>query len=506
VKRPNFLFIMADQMAAPPLPFYGGKVVKARNLSRLASEGVVLDAAYCNSPICAPSRFSMLSGQYPTTIGAFDNAAEFPASTPTLMHYLVLGGYRTILAGKMHFIGPDQLHGYEERLVTDIYPADFAWTPNWLAGPSDKPSGISMRNVMEAGTCVRSLQMDYDDEVEHFATQKLYDLARDDDARPWFLTVSFSHPHPPYTIGEEHWSRYRDDEIDLPAVPPIPLEKRDIFSRWLHESHGMPDVKIGDEDVRAARHAYYGMIEYVDDKVGCLVRVLEDARLRDDTIVVFCADHGEMLGERGMWYKQNFFEWSARVPFIFNAPSRLPPRRVGSVASLVDLMPTVCELAGATPREWADPIEGRSLVRLLEGGAEELDREVICEYTDMGVIAPGRMIRKGPYKLIYTHGHPNQLYDLARDRHELTNLAGSAHVKDVEETLVAKLLHGWDPDDAHRRVLASQRRRLLVEEAMHRSKPVPDWSYQASTDDRKRFVRAGGAAGAKARARFPKAG
>ena len=504
MKRPNFLFVMADQMAAPPLPFYGGKVVKARNLSRLASEGVVFDAAYCNSPICAPSRFSMLSGQYPTTIGAFDNAAEFPASMPTLMHYLVLGGYRTILAGKMHFIGPDQLHGYEERLVTDIYPADFAWTPNWLAGPSDKPSGISMRNVMEAGTCVRSLQMDYDDEVEHFAAQKLYDLARDGDTRPWFMTVSFSHPHPPYTIDEEHWNRYRDDEIDLPAVPPIPLERRDIHSRWLHESHGMPDVRIGDEHVRAARHAYYGMIEYVDDKVGRLLQVLEDCRLRDDTIVVFGADHGEMLGERGMWYKQNFFEWSARVPFIFNAPRRLAPRRVSSLASLVDLMPTVCELAGATPSQWADPIAGRSLVRLLHGGAEELDREVVCEYTDMGVIAPGRMIRKGPYKLIYTHGYPNQLYDLERDRNELTNLSGSAHVKDIEETLLAKLLHGWDPDDAHRRVLASQRRRLLVEEAMNRSKPVPDWSYQATVDDKKRFVRASGAAGAKARARFPK--
>jgi choline-sulfatase len=506
MKRPHFLFIMADQMAAPPLPFHGGKVVKARTLSRLAAEGVVFERAYCNSPICAPSRFSMLSGRYPTTIGAFDNAAEFPASTPTLMHYLVLGGYRTILAGKMHFIGPDQLHGYEERLVTDIYPADFAWTPDWRAGPSDKPSGISMRNVLEAGTCVRSLQMDYDDEVEHFAIQKLYDLARDEDRRPWFLTVSFSHPHPPYTIGEEHWNRYRDDEIDLPRVPAIPLEKRDIHSRWLHESHGMPEARITDEHVRAARHAYYGMIEYVDDKVGRLLRVLADCGMRDDTIVVFCADHGEMLGERGMWYKQTFFEGSARVPLVFHAPARFAPRRVGSLASLADLLPTICELAGATPAEWADPVDGRSLAALLQGASEEPEREVLCEYTDMGVIAPARMIRKGPYKLIYTHGHPNQLYDLERDPDELTDLSGSPRMKDIEETLLARLLHGWDPDDVHRRVLASQRRRLLVEEAMNRSQPVPDWSYQAASDDKRRFVRASGAAGAKARARFPRVG
>src|SRR6476660_5172732 len=119
--RPNILLLMADQLAVQALPFHGHRLVQARHLSRLAAEGVVFDAAYCNSPICAPSRFSMLSGQLPTAIGAYDNAAEFPASIPTLAHYLVAGGYRTILAGKMHFIGPDQQHGFEERLVTDIY-------------------------------------------------------------------------------------------------------------------------------------------------------------------------------------------------------------------------------------------------------------------------------------------------------------------------------------------------------------------------------------------------
>jgi len=504
MKRPNFLLVMADQMAAPALPFYGHAVVKAPNLSRLAASGVVFERAYCNSPICAPSRFSMLSGQYPSAIGAFDNAAEFPASIPTLMHYLVLGGYRTILAGKMHFIGPDQLHGYEERLVTDIYPADFAWTPNWLAGPSDKPSGISMRNVTEAGTCVRSLQMDYDDEVEHHATQKLYDLARDEDARPWFMTVSFSHPHPPYTIDRGHWDRYRDQEVDLPSVPPIPLEQRDIHSRWLHESHGMPEVSLDDDDVRRARHAYYGMIEYVDDKVGRLAQVLGDCGLRDDTIVVFVSDHGEMLGERGMWYKQNFFEWSARVPMIFNAPARWQPRRVRSLASLVDLLPTLCELAQAAPGDWADPIAGTSLAPLLAGADDDARRRVICEYTDMGVIAPGRMIREGSFKLIYTHGHPNQLYDLEADPSELRDLAGRPDVREVEESLVEHLLHGWDPEQAHRAVLASQRRRLLVKEAHAKSRPAHDWSYQAVTDDHRRFVRASGAAGAKARARFPR--
>ena len=502
-RRPNFLILMADQMAAPVLPSYGGKVVRAANLSDLAETGVVFDAAYCNSPICAPSRFSMLSGQLPTKIGAYDNAAEFPASIPTLMHYLVAAGYRTILSGKMHFVGPDQLHGFEERLTTDIYPADFSWTPNWLAGPSDKPSGISMRNVTEAGVCVRSMQMDYDDEVEYFATQKLYDLAREPERPPFFMTVSFSHPHPPYTTSQEHWDRFRDEEIDMPAVAPIPLEQRDIHSRWLHESHGMDEVEITEEQVRNARHAYYGNIEYIDDKYGRLLRVLGDCGLREDTIVVVLSDHGEMLGERGMWYKQSFFEGSARVPLIVHAPSRFPARRVASVVSLVDLLPTFCELAEATPREWADPIAGKSLASLLSGGAEEGDRRVICEYTDMGVIAPSRMIRRGRYKLMYTHGHPDQLYDVGADPRELADLAANAGTDNVQRSLREELLEGWNPEAVNAAVLESQRRRLFIKSASRMARTPNDWSFQAGTDDTKRFVRAAGAAGAKARARFP---
>ena len=127
---PNILLIMADQMAAPALPCYGHPVVQAPNISRLAREGVVFDSAYCNSPLCAPSRAVLVTGQLPSRTGAYDNAAEFPASVPTFGHYLRAMGYHTSLCGKMHFIGPDQLHGFEERLTTDIYPADFGWTPD----------------------------------------------------------------------------------------------------------------------------------------------------------------------------------------------------------------------------------------------------------------------------------------------------------------------------------------------------------------------------------------
>jgi choline-sulfatase len=488
-------------MAAAPLPPYGGRVVRAPHLARLAEEGVVFESAYCNSPICAPSRFSMLTGRLPGEIGAWDNASELPASLPTFAHYLCAAGYRTILSGKMHFIGPDQLHGFEERLTTDIYPADFSWTPNWRAGPADKPSGISMQNVVQAGLCVRSLQMDYDDEVEYFAVQRLFDLARETDRPPFFMTVSFSHPHPPYTIGAEHWHRYRHEDIDMPAVPPIALAARDVHSQWLHVSHGADLQPISEEQVRLARHAYYGMISYVDDKIGRLMETLAACGFADDTIVVFTADHGEMLGERGMWYKQCFFEPSVRVPLVVHAPGRHARGRVAVPVSLLDLLPTFLDWAGGRA-EFADPVGGESLAGILDGGTLR-SRTIVSEYTDMGVIAPCRMVRRGAHKLLYTHGHPHRLYRLDRDPLELDDLAGRSDSTQVEGELLSAVLDGWDPRAVLADVLASQRRRLFLKDVMRRSGRLPHWSYQASRDDSRRYVRSHGAAGAKARARFP---
>jgi len=222
-KPPNLLFIMADQLTAPALPFYGHPLVDTPHLSRLAADGVVFENAYCNFPLCAPSRYSMLSGRLPSRIDAFDNAAELPASVPTIAHYLRRLGYRTCLSGKMHFVGPDQLHGFEERLTTDIYPADFGWTPDWGAQEVAYSWSHHMQSVVEAGTCRRSLQIDFDEETAYQAEQKLYDLARDSDERPFFLVASFTHPHDPFTCLPQHWDRYDDAAIDRPAVPAIPV-------------------------------------------------------------------------------------------------------------------------------------------------------------------------------------------------------------------------------------------------------------------------------------------
>src|SRR5215212_7424209 len=304
LRRPNVLLLMADQLGAGWTPPYGQATVRAPAITALADAGVVFDNAYCASPLCAPSRAALLTGRLPSRLGVYDNAAELRASEPTVAHRLRAAGYATCLSGKMHFVGPDQLHGFEQRLTTDVYPADLDWTPDWRLPATERlPWYHTMESVLTPGVCTASMQMDYDDEVAYRAVRKLHGLARDRSSRPFFLTVSFTHPHDPWELRPRYWDLYDEAEIDLPAVGPIPREEADPHSLRLRDMSGIDEAALTDEQVRRARHGYYAAVSYVDERIGEVLAALADAGLERDTIVVFTADHGELLGERGLWYK-----------------------------------------------------------------------------------------------------------------------------------------------------------------------------------------------------------
>ena len=271
MKRPNILFIMADQMAAPILPLHdAASPVQMPHLMKLAEQAVVFDSAYCNSPLCAPSRFTLVSGRLPSQIGAYDNAADFPADVPTYAHYLRRLGYRTALSGKMHFCGPDQLHGYEERLTSDIYPADYGWAVNWDE-PDVRASWYhNMSSVMQAGPCVRSNQLDFDEEVVFKARQYLYDHVRLTPEQPFCLTVSMTHPHDPYTIPREYWDRYEGVDIPMPRQH-IEQTEQDPHSQRLLKVIDLWDKPLPEDKIRDARRAYFGACSYIDDNIGKLL-------------------------------------------------------------------------------------------------------------------------------------------------------------------------------------------------------------------------------------------
>jgi choline-sulfatase len=485
---PNVVLVMADQLGAHAVPAYGNVPVDAPTLSRLGREGVVFENAYCNSPLCAPSRASMMTARLPSRVGVYDNAAELSSSVPTIAHHLRARGYDTCLVGKMHFIGPDQLHGFEERLTTDFYPAGLDWTPDWDRPPAERlPWYHDMRSVLRPGTAEVTLQTDFDDEVVFRSVRRINDLARNAARRPFFLVVSFTHPHDPWEIPERYWRRYDGRRIDLPAVPRIPLEDLDPHSRRIRHMCGDDADEIADETVRTARLAYYAAVSYVDERIGQVLAALDATALRRDTVVVVTADHGEMLGERGLWYKMSFFEPSARVPLILHAPTRFAARRLSRPVSLVDLLPTLVEIATGATFASEDALDGTSLVPLLRG-QEGGPSEVVGEYLAEGAIAPVVMIRRGLHKFVHSPVDPDQLYDLSSDRDEVQNIAGDDDAAAVVKSFRDEITFRWDLRRLHADVLASQRRRRLVFEALSRGRPT-SWDHRPADDSPDRYVR-----------------
>ncbi|KAK4191843.1 alkaline-phosphatase-like protein [Podospora australis] len=492
-KQPNILYIMADQLAAPFLKIYNpDSQIKTPNLDSLAAKSVQFDSAYCPSPLCAPSRMSMITGLLPMKIGAFDNAAQISSDIPTYAHYLRLKNYHTVLAGKMHFVG-DQLHGYETRLTSDIYPGDFGWVPNWEQPDTRLEWYHNASSILQAGTCVRSNQLDYDEEVMYRSTQFLYDHVREGEGkRPFCLTVSLTHPHDPYTIEEKYWDRYEGVDIDLPKVS-IRQEDQDPHSKRLLKVCDLWDNPFGEEQIKRARRAYYGAVSYVDDCIGKLLDVLKQCRLDADTIVVFSGDHGDMLGERGLWYKMSYFESSVRVPLLVSYPKQFAPRRVTQNVSTLDILPTMCDLVGTKPHPLL-PMDGVSLLPHLEGRSEEGHDEVFAEYTGEGTVRPLMMIKRGKWKYITCPADGSQLFDLESDPLEIHDLVKEGAVGTDEE--IKRVFEGfekeardkWDFDDITKQVLHSQRKRRLVWGALTKGK-FTSWDYNPEDDGREKYIR-----------------
>lgn len=468
MKQPNILLFMVDQLTSFVLSAYGGTVCKTPNIDALAKRGTVFDNAYCPYPLCAPSRFGMMAGRLPSKIGAYDNGAELPAATPTFAHYLRKQGYYTCISGKMHFVGPDQYHGFEERLTTEIYPADMSWTPtpDFRDFNKDEERGTgfgvsTIDTVRDAGPVARSMQIDYDEDVTHHAIRELYTRARAQDKRPFMMTVSLTQPHDPYVTTQEYWDSYDEHEIEPPCVSSIPVEQRDEHSQSLYYHYGQDKCELSDQDYRQARRGYYGMITHIDHLLGRLLHALGESGFEDNTVVMFSSDHGDMIGERGMWFKKTLFNPAIQVPLIIAHPA-YKAQRVSAPVSLLDLFPTLLDLAQIKPDDINTDFDGKSLLPALLG--ENISGPVFAEHIDGGTAAPRVCVRDAHLKLVFSRAYPTQLYDLAADPLELNNLAGQNHPE--EQRLIALAEATWPLDTLLADVTRSQTERNLVDSAL----------------------------------------
>ena len=455
MSKPNMLIIMSDEHAPMYSSVYGHPIVRTPNMERLAAAGATFDAAYCNSPLCAPSRMSFMTGRYVNKIGTWDNVTPLRSDQATWAHRLRAVGYDVVLSGKQHFGGSDQLHGFQAQLARDLHAEWNHAIHLWDDGIV--PAAQPWQEIYKTGPGSTE-ELEVDDLAGERALAFLRDPARRE--KPWALNVSFIAPHFPYIVPPRFWDMYPPDEMDTPNIPAGHLESLPPMAQRLRAMFGFP--QFPDAVVRRARAAYYALISYFDEKIGELMDALQETGQYEDTVIVHLSDHGDMNGEHGMWRKSNFYEASARVPLQVVWPGRIAGgQRFDEVVSLVDAAATICDIAGDA---CGLPLDGDSLLPLLTGGDPDWKDEAFCEYLAHGNDRPNAMLRRGRYKLCFSKGDPVTLYDIEADPDEFHDLSAEPACQQVIAEMQADLLADWDPAALDREVRATQRQQRFIEE------------------------------------------
>jgi choline-sulfatase len=445
VKRPNVLFLMSDEHRADVTGYEGNTVVRTPVLDELARTGVVFRNAYTPSPICVPGRQCMMTGQLPLTCGCINYGDDLPPFSMTFARRFSQYGYASVCAGKLHHMGVDQMQGwtrrigsemhvaprYVEGLAPELFPAPLAGF-KWPDAKEIRRAGIGRGPCRNQDRYTLEGALGF---IADYFAMPFYDRATPD--RPLLLKVSFTRPHYPYLTAEERFTYY------LNRVEPY--VEREVFDHpFLGTRRVEPGVDVSEREIRRATAAYYGMVEEIDDDFG---RVLDALRHvgqdPDDWIIVYTSDHGEMLGQHGVWEKQKFFEASVRVPLVIRWPVGLRGgRAVEENVNLCDLFATLCDLADLPAPSGLD---SRSMVGLIRGDAEGWDNETVSQFGGTNV-----MIKRDHLKYQYYGPEmPEVLFDLAADPGETVNaIDHPEHAAQVAafRARLAELGHGPDVD------------------------------------------------------------
>jgi len=475
--QPNLLYIISDQHSASVLGCYGDPLVETPNLDRLAKSGVIFENAYCPSPICVPSRMSILSGKYPNDIEVWTNDHILDSAIPTFAHSMGAAGYYPILIGRMHSIGPDQLHGYAERLIGDhgsnyqfiISPPQGTSTDRGELNGTAGPDRISLKN---SGPGQSGYQV-HDEYVNAAAIDKINQIGikrkTGESNDPFSLSVGFMLPHQPFVAREEDYALFRG-RMMMPKHPDLELDHP--YFRWWKKNCGIE--KVTDEEIIRARTAYWALVTRMDRMIGEILESLEKNNLLDNTMIVYTSDHGEQVGERGLWWKQTFYNESSRVPIIVSWPGVIPEgQRCKRIVSSLDLTATIIDALDAPKLPTS---RGRSLLPLITG--EELDWDDIAfsEYcTYEGCIH--RMIRYKEWKLNYYHGQEPQLFNLQDDPAELNDLALHPDYQEIRRELIGRVLKDWNPEEI----------KIKMEEKKKQIKLISNWVENTHPEEKYRW-------------------
>jgi len=472
MKKPNIIFIISDQHNYKVSGFMGNKFVKTPNMDKLAKKGVSMTKCYCNSPLCIPSRSSMLSGLLPSKTGIFNNMQCLPSDRATFVHSLSVAGYDTVLSGRMHFNGPDQRHGFEKRLVGDITPS-FPGYDNFPKMFEElKGTPHQSREAIEKSGSGSSAVYKFDTAVTEAACR--YIINRED-KRPLFMVVGMFSPHCPY-VAHKEWYDYYYNLLPTTEVVNNEYKKtlHPAIQKWI-KLRGVDNIT--NEEFRRVLAAYYALVTFLDINIGKIVDVIEKTFDLDNTVIIYGSDHGDSLCEHGLFWKTNLYEGSSRVPLIFSWKGVFKENyKYSGLTSLVDIAPTLLDIAHARKLPVMD---GESFFISLKTGEDiSKDRSIISQLGDIKGDYPSAMIRRGEYKLVVHYGYEKpQLFNLSEDPNELNDLGADSQYSEIVKLLKDELFSYWDPDKAYRDVNISMEHYKLLKDWVGKVgwTPLEEW-------------------------------
>ena len=453
----NLLIIMSDQHTRNVLGCYGHPMVRTPNLDRLAARGTRFTSCWTPSPVCIPARASFATGKYIHQIGFWDNADPYDGSIPSWHHRLREAGHDVVSIGKLHFRSDDDDCGFSRSII----PMQVIEGKGDLLGliRDDLPvRGAAYKMARMAGPG-ESPYTQYDREIARQAQTWLSEEAPKLAAKPWVLFVSFVCPHYPLTAPDEHFYRYFDDE-QLPA--PLFYDRGERpdhpFIQDYVKSFNFDDYFEDQAAVRRAVAGYFGLCSFMDEQAGKVLDALAASGLSASTRVIYTSDHGDAVGKRGLWGKSTLYEETCGVPLIVAGDGLPLEQVVETPANLIDIYPFIIECVGGEPGMIDADHPGVSIARLAHG--EQPDRTVLSEYHGMGSTTGAFAIRCGQFKYVHYVKYAPQLFDLASDPDEATDLAADPTYAPVRNSCEAKLRAMLSPEDIDARAKKRQAEQL----------------------------------------------
>jgi choline-sulfatase len=467
-KKPNILWIMSDEHNATVAGCYGNKLIQTPHIDSLAQQGITFDAHYCNSPLCAPSRLSLTAGKYVSRVDAWALTSELPdANIASLPRVLNAAGYQSFLCGKQHY-------DYSRRYGFTEVGGNFN---NWYkTGKGHRLPATHLEQTRLSPRFDEFHAGDHGSTVEHdrrvtTGAVKFLSERQEDGEKPFFLFVGYLAPHFPLIVPEENVAKYRG-KVTMPVIPEGFLDRMPL--NYKVQRAAFEEIGVPDETVRKGRELYYGLTDWADNEIGKVLAALrQHPEIAENTVIIYSSDHGENMGEHGMWWKGCMYDASSKVPLVISWPKRWKgAQRRGGASSHVDLVQTIAEIAGGhTPDDW----NGQSMLHWMDRPHAPWKDFAVSEYYAHNTASGYTLLRSGEWKYVYHNvmdkDHPaeRELYDLANDPMEFTNLARLPEHQARIEMLHKRMLEeiGADPD------VTEQRCREQLSRGYTRSDPKP---------------------------------